>query len=193
MGSLVNMRAMAPQRCGATTSTTLPRRSSGRTQRIPCVWRNRIAVEAYRGKERRIADMVDYACGPTLRYVEAAEKDESIVSPDFLWREYLEAKGDALGATVPFNDVMIATFFLVALDISHRMIGRFRAQGVDWSRAMVPITGQQGRPTARATWTTNSVAELILADKPTSHAHLCGGNIRRPLVSAENPVTSGQR
>jgi hypothetical protein len=55
---------------------------------------------------------------------------------------------------------------LVALAISHRTIGWFRAQGVDWSRAIVLITGQQGRPTAGVTWTTNSVAQLIPISGP---------------------------
>jgi hypothetical protein len=165
MGSLVNMRTIAPkselwrddiQRL--TDSVTTARAANSVD-----VWRNKIAVEAYRGKESQIADMVDYACALTLRYLEAVKKDESILSPDFLRREYLEAKGDALGATVPFNDVMIATFFLVALDIAHRTIGWFKKQDVDWGRAMVLITGQQGRPTAGVTWTTNSVAQLLAA------------------------------
>jgi hypothetical protein len=107
--------------------------------------------------------MVDYACALTLRYLEAAKQDEAILSPDFLRHQYLEAKGNVLAATVPFNDVMIATFFLVALDIAHRTIGWFRQQHIDWSRVMVLITGQQGRLTAGVTWTTNSVAQLILA------------------------------
>jgi hypothetical protein len=165
MGSLVNMRAMAPKSelwrndIHRLTEAVTKARAANSVD----VWRDRIAVEAYRGKESQIADMVDYACGLTLRYIKAAKKDENVLSPEFLRHEYLEAKGDALGATVPFNDVMIATFFLVALDISHRTIGWFRAQGVDWSRAMVLITGQQGRPTAGVTWTTNSVAQLILS------------------------------
>jgi hypothetical protein len=114
MGSLVNMRAMAPKSelwrndIRRLTEAVMRARAANSVD----VWRNRIAVEAYRGKESQIADMVDYACGLTLRYLEAAKKDESILSPDFLQHEYLEANGDALGATIPFNDVMIATFFL---------------------------------------------------------------------------------
>ncbi len=64
--------------------------------------------------------MVDYACAITLRYLKAVLADEAKLTPDFLRREYLEAKGGALGATVPFNAVMIAAFFLVALDTAHR-------------------------------------------------------------------------
>jgi hypothetical protein len=133
-----------------------------RNANSPSLWRDRIAVEAYRGREDAIAAMVDYACAITLRYLEAILTDETKLTPDFLRRDYLEAKGDALGATVPFNAVMIAAFFLVALDTATRVIAWFKAQSIDWDRAMVLIAGQQGRPTAGVTWTTNSVCQLIL-------------------------------
>jgi hypothetical protein len=106
--------------------------------------------------------MVDYACAITLRYLKAVLTDETKLTPDFLRQEYLEAKRDALGATVPFNAVMIATFFLVALDTSHRVMAWFKEQSVDWNRTMVLITGQPGRPTAGVTWTTNSFCQMIL-------------------------------
>src|SRR5277367_4416824 len=92
MGSLVNMRTMAPkselwrndiQRLAKSVTTA-------RAANSVDVWRDKIAVEAYRGRESQIADMVDYACALTLRYLEAVKKDESILSPDFLRREYLE-------------------------------------------------------------------------------------------------------
>jgi hypothetical protein len=38
----------------------------------------------------------------------------------------------------------------------------FDEQSIDWSRAMVLIAGQPGRPTAGVTWTTNSVCQMIL-------------------------------
>jgi hypothetical protein len=57
---------------------------------------------------------------------------------------------------------MIAAFFLVALDTAYRVMAWFKEQSIDWDRAMVLIAGQQGRPTAGVTWTTNSVCQLIL-------------------------------
>src|SRR3979490_2806612 len=38
----------------------------------------------------------------------------------------------------------------------------FKEQSVDWNRTMVLITGQQGRPIAGVTWTTNSFCQMIL-------------------------------
>ena len=127
------------------------------------LWRDRIAVEAFRGREEAIAALVDYACGVTDRLLAKALSDESRLDPEFVRREYLEARGDALGATVPFNLVMIATFFLVGMDIAFRANRWFREHDLDWSNAQVLIAGQQGRPTAGVTWTSNSVAQIILA------------------------------
>jgi Domain of unknown function (DUF5624) len=164
LASLVNMRALEPandiwrrdaERLAVATQ-------AARSANSPGLWRDRIAVEAFRGREDAIASMVDYACAITLRYLKAILTDEAKLTPAFLRREYLEAKGDALGATVPLNAVMIAAFFLVALDTAYRVLAWFREQPIDWERAMVLIAGQQGRPTAGVTWTTNSVCQLIL-------------------------------
>jgi hypothetical protein len=68
-----------------------------------------------------------------------------------------------LGATIPFNWVMVATFFLTGLDISHRIIRWCREKELDWSRTMALICGKQGRPTSGVTLATNSIAQMILA------------------------------
>jgi hypothetical protein len=120
------------------------------------LWRDTIAVEAYRGREREIADMIDYTCAVTARYLTAALADEDYLTPETLRSDYLA------GGPVPVNDMMIATFFLAGMDISFRVTRWLRAQRVDWARAMVVIAGQQGRPTAGVTWHTSSVATMIL-------------------------------
>jgi hypothetical protein len=125
------------------------------------LWRDRIAVEAFGGRERQIADMIDYTCAVTARYLTRALDDENYLNWQTLRTDYLEGGGDA-PLPVPVNHVMVATFFLAGLDISFR-IGRWlRAQDIDWERAMVLIAGRQGRATAGVTWTTSSVATTIL-------------------------------
>jgi hypothetical protein len=151
LASIVNMHALEPkndiwrkdaERLAAATQ-------AARDANSPALWRDRIAVEAFRGREDAIAVMVDYACAMTLRYLKAVLADEAKLTPDFLRREYLEAKGGALGVTVPFNAVMIAAFFLVALDTATRVIAWFRKQSIDWERAMVLIAASRdGRPRA---------------------------------------------
>jgi hypothetical protein len=125
------------------------------------LWRDRIAVEAYRGREQQIADLVDYTCAVTTRYLTAALADEAYLNAETLRTDLLEGGGE-VPLPVPVNHVMVATFFLAGLDISFR-IGRWlRAQDIDWERAMVLIAGRQGRDTAGVTWTSNSVATTIL-------------------------------
>jgi Domain of unknown function (DUF5624) len=126
------------------------------------MWRDGIAVEAYRGREKAIAAMTDYTCAVTIRYLRAVLADQTLLTPEFLREQYLEARGRALGATVPVNAAMIATFFLSGMDISFRITRWFREQHVDWSRAMVLMTGKVGRPTSGVTWTSNSVCQMIL-------------------------------
>lgn len=120
------------------------------------LWRDTIAVGAYRGREREIADMIDYSCAVTARYLTTALADEDYLTPRTLRSDYLA------GGPVPINDMMVATFFLTGMDISFRVTRWLRAQDVEWERAMVVIAGQQGRPTAGVTWNTSSVATMIL-------------------------------
>lgn len=145
-------RGTAPARGGQTA----------RRANTPSLWRDHIAVEAYCGREDAIVAMLDYGCAVVIRYLDAVLADETKLTSTFSRCAVLEATSDELGAT-PFNWVMIATFFLTGLDISHRIIGWFDQQDLDWSRAMVLVCGQQGRPTSGVTWTTNSVAQMIRA------------------------------
>ena len=125
------------------------------------LWRETIAVEAYRGREQAIADMVDYSCAITARYLRTALADEAYLNARTLREDYLEGGGEA-DLPVPINQMMIATFFLVGLDVSYRILRWFAAQQIDWDRAMVVIAGQQGRPTAGVTWNTSSIAAMVL-------------------------------
>jgi hypothetical protein len=164
LATLVNMHALDPASdlWRKDAERLLTATATARAANSPGLWRDKIAVEAYRGREDAIAAMVDYACAITLRYLRAVLADETKLTPEFLRREVLEAEGDALGATVPFNAMMIATFFLTGLDIMFRVTRWFHAQDIDWARAMVLVCGQQGRPTSGVTWTTNSVCQGIL-------------------------------
>jgi hypothetical protein len=125
------------------------------------LWRDTIAVEAYRGFEPAITEMVNYACVVTSRFLQSVLDDESRLNAETLRREYLDAR-DVPGTPVPFNMVMIATFFLTNLDIAYRVLRWSQQQQLAWERTMVLISGKQGRPTAGVTWTTNSVCQMLL-------------------------------
>lgn len=126
------------------------------------LWRDRIAVEAFRGREESIASMTDYALEITQRYIEAILEDESLLTPEFLQDSYLEAADNNLNAIVPFNAIMIATFFLVGLDTSYRMRQWLQANKISWKDTRVLITGRVGRETSGVTIGTNSIAQSIL-------------------------------
>ncbi|MFJ4686671.1 DUF5624 domain-containing protein [Streptomyces sp. NPDC088789] len=138
------------------------------------LWRDRIAAVAFRGREEAIAVMVDYACALTERYLVRALADPAHLNHQTLRETYLEDGHPDV--PVSFNRIMVATFYLVGLDISHRLITWLDERRIDWTRAMVVIVGQIGRPTAGVTWRTNSVAGLVLAAArgklPLSHLYI---------------------
>lgn len=137
--------------------------TAARAANSEALWRDRICVDAFEGRERAIAGLLDYGCALTGRYLEAVLEDESRLTGQFLRDEVLEARGRSLGATVPFNWVMIATFFLTGLDTSHRIMNWFAGEGVDWRRAMVLVCGKAGRPTSGVTLSSNSIAQMLVA------------------------------
>jgi Domain of unknown function (DUF5624) len=126
------------------------------------LWSDTIAVDAFRGRERSIAEMVDYACDITVRYLENALANPDQFTFETLRDDYLEGSGQS-SLPVPFNRIMIATFFLVGLETANRFITWFDSHKIDWSRTMVIIAGKQGRPSAGVTWRSNSIANIILS------------------------------
>ena len=125
------------------------------------LWRDKIAVRAFAGRERDIAAMVEYSCRLTERRLERALDDPTYLTMATVRRDYLE--GPAGDLPVPFNRVMIATFFLTGMDIAHRLIAWFDELDIAWDRAMVIIAGQAGRPTAGVTEESNSLAGIVHA------------------------------
>jgi len=162
VASLVNIRALLGNGSWRDDAERLLAEVKA-TRAANCVqlWRDKIAVDAYRGREQEIADMIDYTCAVTMRYLSTALADEDYLTPETLRSDYL-AGGGEVGLPVPVNHMMVATFFLAALDIGYRMTSWLRGQQLDWTRTMVVIAGQQGRPTAGVTWNTSSVATTIL-------------------------------
>jgi hypothetical protein len=65
------------------------------------LWRDTIAVEAFRGREKAIATMQDYGCALAIRYLEAILADQTLLTVEFLRKEVLEAPGPVLGGTIP--------------------------------------------------------------------------------------------
>jgi hypothetical protein len=125
------------------------------------LWRDKIAAEAFVGREEAIAGMVDYSCRITERVLERALDRPSYLTDATLRRDYFE--GPASDLPVGFNRIMVATFFLTGLDLAHRVITWFDDLDLSWEQAMVIIAGRQGRPTAGVSQESNSVAGVVHA------------------------------
>jgi Domain of unknown function (DUF5624) len=123
-------------------------------------WEKVVAVEAYRGYEPKIADMVDYACRVSSEFLSNCLADELSMTFEHLRAHLLDPVGSAAVPT-PLNDVMVATFTLTFLDIAHRMIRWLRSQNLNWPRLMILLSGKSGRPSAGLTWQTNNNCHLL--------------------------------
>ena len=113
-----------------------------RAANSPSLWRDQLAVRAFAGREDAIAAMIDYSCALTARFLRRALADPAYLTMASVRRDYLEGPPGDGDLPVPFNRVMIATFYLTGMDIAHRLIGWLEAVGVDWPRAMVIFAGQ---------------------------------------------------
>jgi Domain of unknown function (DUF5624) len=136
---------------------------AARAANSPSLWRDQLAVRAFAGREDAIAAMIDYACALTERFLHRALADPGYLTMANVRRDYLEGPAGDGSLPVPFNRVMIATFYLTGMDIAHRLVGWLEAVGIDWARAMVIFAGQAGRPTAGVTQESHSIAGVVRA------------------------------
>jgi Domain of unknown function (DUF5624) len=123
-------------------------------------WESVVAVEAYRGYESKIADMVDYTCRVSSQFMRKCLEDERLMTFSHLRESFLDPI-DSEDLPIPLNDVMVATFTLAFLDIAHRMIRWLRSQNLNWPQLMILLTGKSGRPSAGLTWQTNNNCHLL--------------------------------
>jgi hypothetical protein len=123
-------------------------------------WEKVVAVEAYRGYESKIADMIDYACRASSEFMRTCLADEGLMTFEHLREGFLDPI-DSAAVPIPLNDVMVATFTLAFLDIAHRMIRWLRSQNFNWPQLMILLSGKSGRPSAGLTWQTNNNCHLL--------------------------------
>lgn len=162
LASLVNIAALDNTKWRVAAEDLLSKVLKTQKANSLSLWRDELQVAAHNGREENIAAMVDYTCKLTAKYLRAVLEDPRLLTAQFLREQYLEARGSVLGARIPVNAVMIATFFLVGLDISYRMRLWLQSRRIEWQKAMVLIVGKQGRETAGVTLSTNSVAQSIV-------------------------------
>jgi hypothetical protein len=144
------------------------------------MWRDDLAVAAFRGREDAIADMTDYACAISERYLERSLDDPAYASGASLRQDLLDGTGPEL--PVSCNKIMIATFSLYALDYVHGLITWLEELAIDWDHTLFAIAGRQGRPTGG---TTKSTTNMVRIMDVVSHGRLAN---ERMFVAPHLPV-----
>ncbi|CAG9989312.1 unnamed protein product [Clonostachys byssicola] len=130
------------------------------------LWKDTLKIEAYQGRESKIADMINYACDLTSRLLEAVLADPSKLSVKFIRENYVNVTGGEFNAEVPINKVMTATFFLSALDGAMQTHNVLKDRDIDWTKIMVLINGKIGRQTAGVVMSSKSLAQMFLKSQP---------------------------
>ena len=123
------------------------------------MWRDSVALPAFSGLEQKLTDMVEYTLAVSCAYIERTLDEPSLLEFEALRENYFDAAPALL--PVPMNDIMFATFALAYVDIAYRIGNWLRGQALDWSRAMVLVSGRSGRPTAGSTWSSNNMCHLV--------------------------------
>ena len=115
---------LTPKRCCSQPSR--PKQST-----TPDLWREPLTVAAFAGRETAIAAMVDYEL-PTSRkrMLERALTDDHYLTAETAPSRLLQWSV-RWSCPVPFNRVMVATFFLTGMDLAHRTIGWFDGINLD--------------------------------------------------------------
>lgn len=145
--------------CRARLAPLIEHAQQVRAANSVAMWRDRVALRAFAGQEQKITEMVEYTLRVSIDYAERAQADPALLDFDTLRKRYLEPAPGTL--PVGMNAVMFATFCLAYIDIAYRIGNWLRGRGIDWGRAMVLVSGQSGRPTAGATWSSNNICHLI--------------------------------
>jgi len=162
LAALVKMRELEPDGLWRADAVRLLRAcTAARAATSVRLWRDELAVVAFAGREESIAAMIKYSCRLAERFLRQALDDPGHLTMAAVREEFLEGPAEAL--PVPFNKVMIATFFLTGLDIAHRLIAWLDGVDIPWERAMVIFAGQVGRPTAALTRESHSIAGVVQA------------------------------
>jgi len=123
------------------------------------LWRDHVALRAFSGLEAKITDMVEYTLAVSCGYIDRALADPSLLDFEALREGYFDPAPAVL--PVSMNDIMFSTFALAYVDIAYRIGNWLRGQSLDWSRAMVLVSGRSGRPTAGSTWSSNNMCHLL--------------------------------
>ncbi len=105
-------------------------------------WIHRVEATSWEPFKSKIQNMVDYALNLTSHFIEDVFETNNF-DVTKLEKDFYTISNDKF--PVPFNNVMIGTFMLSALESLHSMHEAFKTLDLDWSKAKVLIKFIPGR------------------------------------------------
>ena len=158
LGSLVTLAERGDEAWVAASQTLSTRIAAVRAANTVAFWSG-LGVAVWTPHVDAIQRMVDYACRISLDFLDRFQRDPAFRTFDSLVATVLESRRAAF--PIPFDAVMIATFCLTGVTGTCSALAFLKQQTIDWSKAMVVLTGGDGGPAAGLTRCTNHLVDLV--------------------------------
>lgn len=104
-------------------------------------WTQNIDAPSWTPYLKSINDMVDYACSMAGNYIDDVLKGKKEFTMDSLNQDFLTGNKDY---PIAYNNIMIGTFMLTALDGLMKVHGEVSKLDIDWAKAKVLIRNVAG-------------------------------------------------
>lgn len=106
-------------------------------------WLDQTSSLAMKIKRRQVIDMLDYGCSMAGSYIQSVlDDDGKEFTADSVYRDFYNACSDKF--PIPFKNVMVGTFAMVALSDYYNAYLELRDKPIDWSMARVLIQFHAG-------------------------------------------------
>jgi len=106
-------------------------------------WLDRSSSVAMKMHKAAVSHMVDYACFMSGSYIQSVlAEDGKNFTPDSVSKDFFNVQSPKY--QVPFKNVMVGTFAMVALNDAYRAYTAFADKGINWSAAKVLIQFHAG-------------------------------------------------
>lgn len=98
-------------------------------------WTTQLNCPAWRGREERIKNMIDYACSLSGNYLLEVKRNPKVFSYEHLANNFLEVSSEKF--PISFNTVMIGTFSLSAIYAAYEIYAALSNTEIKWENAKV--------------------------------------------------------
>lgn len=99
-------------------------------------WLDKLNAPAWKMHNQEIRNMVDYACSMSGNYINDLLSGKKALTLANVQKDFYEQNADY---PIPYNDVMVATFMLTALNSMDSIHKQLASVSLDWKKAKVLI------------------------------------------------------